>query len=143
MMATQRCPRCKSNRIRHGYRPTPFFRRLILRYNLLCNDCNWEFVGFAIPGTISSKVKRKKKTDQLVEAPKIETVSTLMTDLPNISEVLENSQLENTENLVETQLTGLENLNNDTIAEAQAVENSQPKKNRNAKVRKRVKVKFT
>jgi len=27
---------------------------------LLCNECNWEFVGFAIPGTVSAKGRRKK-----------------------------------------------------------------------------------
>ena len=60
-MATQNCPRCKSDRIRLGYRTTSLFQKLIFRYNLLCNDCNWEFIGFAVPGTVSVKVKRKQK----------------------------------------------------------------------------------
>jgi hypothetical protein len=28
---------------------------------LLCNNCNWEFTGFAVPGTVSSKSKPNKK----------------------------------------------------------------------------------
>jgi len=28
---------------------------------LLCDTCNWEFVGFAVPGTLSTKSKKKKK----------------------------------------------------------------------------------
>jgi hypothetical protein len=31
------------------------------RYNLLCNGCNWEFVGFALPGTVDSPTYRKRK----------------------------------------------------------------------------------
>ena len=63
-MATQNCPRCKSDRIRKGYRPTSFFQKLMFRYNLLCDNCNWEFIGFAIPGTVSSKSKRRKKSSE-------------------------------------------------------------------------------
>jgi hypothetical protein len=62
-MATQNCPRCKSGRIRHGYRPTSIFKKLVFRYNLLCDDCNWEFIGVAIPGTVSTKVKKRKALD--------------------------------------------------------------------------------
>jgi hypothetical protein len=28
---------------------------------LLCDTCNWQFVGFAVPGTLSSKSTKKKK----------------------------------------------------------------------------------
>ncbi len=66
-MSTQACPRCKSNRIRQGYRATPILRKLIFRYNLLCNDCNWEFIGYAIPGTVSSKVKRRPRSNRQSE----------------------------------------------------------------------------
>ena len=63
-MVSQRCPRCKSQRVRRGYRPTPIWSKFIFRYNLLCDNCNWEFVGVAVPGTVSSKpTKRKKKSD--------------------------------------------------------------------------------
>lgn len=60
-MISQRCPRCGSSRIRHGYRPTPIWSKILFRYNLLCDGCNWEFKGFAVPGTISSKSKKKNK----------------------------------------------------------------------------------
>lgn len=62
-MATQRCPKCKSTRVRQGYRPTPLFIKMIFRYNLLCDQCNWEFRGFAIPGTLSRKTKKKKNLE--------------------------------------------------------------------------------
>lgn len=65
-MATQRCPKCKSTRVRQGYRPTPFFIKMIFRYNLLCDQCNWEFRGFAIPGTLSRKTKKKKNLEDQV-----------------------------------------------------------------------------
>ncbi len=61
-MISQRCPKCLSDRVRHGYRPTPIWSKFLMRYNLLCDKCNWEFVGFAVPGTISYKpTKRSKK----------------------------------------------------------------------------------
>ncbi|MGI8789221.1 MAG: hypothetical protein ACR2HG_15890 [Pyrinomonadaceae bacterium] len=64
-MATQNCPRCSSNRVRRGYRPTPILSKIFFRYNLLCDNCNWEFKGFAIPGTVSTKpAKRRKKSEQ-------------------------------------------------------------------------------
>ena len=64
-MSTQNCPRCSSNRVRRGYRPTPLWSKLLFRYNLLCDNCNWEFKGFAIPGTVSNKPtsKKRKKED--------------------------------------------------------------------------------
>lgn len=57
-MISQRCPKCHSSRIRAGYRPTPLWSKLLFRYHLLCDGCNWEFSGFAVPGTVSSKTKR-------------------------------------------------------------------------------------
>jgi hypothetical protein len=60
-MISQRCPACDSSRIRRGYRPTRFWAKLIFRYNLLCDNCNWEFVGFALPGFISTKQTKSSK----------------------------------------------------------------------------------
>lgn len=60
-MISQRCPKCNSSRVRSGYRSTPLWSKVLFRYNLLCNNCNWEFVGFAVPGTVSSKPNRRKK----------------------------------------------------------------------------------
>ena len=60
-MISQRCPKCSSSRIRRGYRPTPIWSKLLFRYHLLCDGCNWEFVGFAVPGTVDTKPNRSKK----------------------------------------------------------------------------------
>lgn len=60
-MISQRCPKCNSSRIRSGYRSTPLWSMLLFRFNLLCDNCNWEFRGFAVPGTLSSKSKRSDK----------------------------------------------------------------------------------
>ena len=125
-MATQHCPRCKSNRIRHGYRPTPFFQRLIFRFNLLCNDCNWEFVGFAIPGTVSSKTKRKKKTEQFNEPPKFERNLKLVND--------------QSEKIDSAEIVQSENGEIGEIGVAQDLESSQTGEKTKSKVRKRVRV---
>lgn len=63
-MISQKCPKCRSKRIRRGYRPTPLWSKILCRYNLLCDSCNWEFTGFAVPGTVSAKPTKnpKKKT---------------------------------------------------------------------------------
>lgn len=70
-MATQKCPRCGSDRIRHAYRRTSIIKKITLRYNLLCDDCNWEFVGFAIPGMVPNKTKKRKNssTSELRDFP--------------------------------------------------------------------------
>jgi hypothetical protein len=59
-MISQRCPHCKSSRIRRGYEPTPFYLKLLCRYNLLCDNCNWLFRGFAVPGTVEFSSPRRK-----------------------------------------------------------------------------------
>ena len=66
-MISQKCPKCRSSRVRHGYTPTPIWSKFLFRYNLLCDACNWEFKGFAVPGTVSTKPKRKAKKN--VEKP--------------------------------------------------------------------------
>lgn len=71
-MVTQRCPRCASGRVRRGYRPTPIWSKILFRYILLCDNCNWEFTGFAIPGTVSTKPTKKKKTNTPEQAARIE-----------------------------------------------------------------------
>ena len=55
-----RCPKCKSSRIRRGYKPTPVLLRVFGIYNLLCDHCNLLFRGFAIPGTVPKHGSRKK-----------------------------------------------------------------------------------
>lgn len=60
-MISQKCPRCHSDRVRRGYRPTRIWSKIFFRYNLLCNACNWQFRGFAIPFTVTDKPNRKKR----------------------------------------------------------------------------------
>ena len=90
-MISQRCPKCHSNRIRRGYRPTPIWSKVLFRYNLLCDSCNWEFTGFAVPGTVSVKPNRKTKKRSTREEPEADTKF----DVEHISvkEELENSQM--------------------------------------------------
>jgi ribosomal protein L37AE/L43A len=59
-----RCPKCKSTRIRRGYRPTPLILRIFGIYNLLCDHCNLLFKGFAIPGTVPKHSKKKRQQMQ-------------------------------------------------------------------------------
>jgi len=61
-MISQRCPKCRSYRVRRGYRPTPLLFKLFFRYNLLCDSCNWEFNGFAVPGTVEMSKGRRSKS---------------------------------------------------------------------------------
>jgi hypothetical protein len=61
MGISQKCPKCRSSRIRKGYKPTPFLLRLVGLRHLLCNDCNLLFTGFSV-GTIGSGKKSRTKT---------------------------------------------------------------------------------
>ncbi len=78
-MISQRCPKCGSRRIRRGYRPTPLLIRLFGIYNLLCDNCNLLFTGFAIPGTVPShstrKTKQQSQTPTEDEAIKVKRAS--------------------------------------------------------------------
>lgn len=60
-MFSPKCPKCFSSQIRRGYRPTPIWSKIFGRYNLLCDNCNLEFWGFAIPGTVETGARRKRK----------------------------------------------------------------------------------
>jgi hypothetical protein len=60
-MISQRCPKCRSSRIRKGYKPTPLILRVVGIHYLLCNHCNLLFTGFAVPGTVSRTIKRGRK----------------------------------------------------------------------------------
>ena len=44
-----RCPRCESARVQLGYGDPPLHLRLLCIRELLCNNCNLEFRGFALP----------------------------------------------------------------------------------------------
>jgi hypothetical protein len=66
-MIGQRCPKCKSSRIRRGYKPTPLLFRIFGIYNLLCDHCNLLFTGFAVPGTLPRHGTSSKKKKQALE----------------------------------------------------------------------------
>jgi hypothetical protein len=57
-MISQRCPKCRSSRIRKGYKPTPLLFRLVGIHYLLCNHCNLLFTGFAVPGTVGRSSRK-------------------------------------------------------------------------------------
>ncbi len=63
-MISQRCPKCRSSRIRKGYKPTPLLYRVVGIHHLLCNHCNLLFTGFAVPWTLESP--KKKGRDQKI-----------------------------------------------------------------------------
>ena len=60
-MISQKCPECRSSRIRKGYKPTPLILRLVGIHYLLCNHCNLLFTGFAVPGTVSRPGKKGRQ----------------------------------------------------------------------------------
>lgn len=60
-MISQRCPKCRSSRVRRGYDQPPLLLRLIGIYNLLCDNCNLLFTGFAVPGTVTTRGSHRKK----------------------------------------------------------------------------------
>lgn len=95
-MATQKCPKCGSQNVRQGYRPTHILFKLAFRYNLLCNNCNLEFKGFAIPGTVSRKTKKKPKSD---ETSKMKATFEDFTS--NIKEIENSDTLGSTQNMSE------------------------------------------
>ena len=64
-MISQRCPKCRSSRIRKGYKPTPLILRVVGIYYLLCNHCNLLFTGFAVPGTVNRPGKKGPKKRRL------------------------------------------------------------------------------
>lgn len=70
-MFRQRCPRCKSSRIQYGYNDAPLRLRLVGVNELLCNNCNLEFRGFALPGTLKREASSRAETgDNRRRAPR-------------------------------------------------------------------------
>ena len=59
-MISQRCPKCRSSRIRKGYKPTPLILRMVGIHHLLCNHCNLLFTGFVVPGTMNRVSNRAR-----------------------------------------------------------------------------------
>ena len=61
-MISQKCPKCRSSRIRKGYKPTPLLLRLVGIHYLLCNHCNLLFTGFAVPGTVGRSSRKSGRS---------------------------------------------------------------------------------
>jgi len=57
----RRCPKCRSSRVRRGYRDTPLLLRAIGIYSLLCDNCNLLFKGLAVPGTVPARGSSRKR----------------------------------------------------------------------------------
>ncbi len=121
-MISQKCPKCLSNRVRRGYRSTPLWSKVLFRYNLLCDNCNWEFIGFAVPGTVSAKpTKSQKKTK--IDNKTIENI-----DKPTINNSISNLQKELAENLVATgNLAAFDNLASQSIKSPKTKKKVKPK----------------
>lgn len=60
-MIAQRCPKCRSRRVRRGYTDTPLLLRMIGVYSLLCDNCNLLFKGFAVPGTVPARGSHRRR----------------------------------------------------------------------------------
>lgn len=138
-MATQSCPRCKSDRIRSGYRPTSFFQKLMFRYNLLCDNCNWEFIGFAIPGTVSSKSKRRKKISEGHHGTPLKSE----TDSNGASENIVNGSLLNASELEASGEPDKESVDLDIQSKENDFIAAQNNKKRGNKIKKRARVKLS
>jgi hypothetical protein len=108
-MISQKCPKCLSDRVRRGYRPTPLWSKILFRYNLLCDNCNWEFVGFAVPGTVSAKPTKNPKKKQIVKSNDI-------LDEPSSKNSINSLEIEPPENLV-----GADNLPDKSVEPEQKV----------------------
>jgi hypothetical protein len=44
--------------------------KTFIPFQSACNNCNWEFRGFAVPGTVSSNPRRNKKKPSKFAASK-------------------------------------------------------------------------
>lgn len=57
-----RCPKCYAgSRVRRGYTETPLILRAIGIYRLLCDNCNLQFIGFAVPGTVPARGTHRRR----------------------------------------------------------------------------------
>jgi hypothetical protein len=56
-----RCPRCRSSRIAHGLNEESLLLRLLCVRELRCDNCNLEFKGFALPGTLKQTIPTKEE----------------------------------------------------------------------------------
>lgn len=120
-MISQKCPKCLSKRVRRGYRPTPLWSKVLFRYNLLCDNCNWEFAGFAVPGTVSAKPTKNPKKKTLNK-----TTEVLENNIPENS--ISNLQKEPVESLISADnLVPIENLAGQSVKSTKTKKKVKPK----------------
>ncbi len=64
------CPSCGSSRIRNGYKPAPFWLRVIGMRGLLCDNCNFPFRAFSpLPPKSRRPQHAQRKADVFNSAP--------------------------------------------------------------------------
>ncbi|MDQ4122673.1 MAG: hypothetical protein M3209_14640 [Acidobacteriota bacterium] len=134
-MIFSKCPRCASNRIRRGYRRTPIWWRAFGRYHLLCNACNWEFAGWAIPGTVEAAAQRRRKKraeEKQRQAP--ESFQESNEPVVSLEKAENNEKADNNIELAENNIESVED-------EIELAEDNHKNLTR-VKVRKRVRVKL-
>lgn len=105
-MISQNCPKCNSSRVRRGYRPTPIWSKILFRYNLLCDSCNWEFTGFAVPGTVTVKPNKTHKKKQKTHSESNNSAELKPTDSQNLADFSEKNE-DDSENISESAKIGL------------------------------------
>lgn len=67
------CPSCGSSRIRNGYKPAPFWLRVIGMRGLLCDNCNFPFRAFSpFPPKSRRPQHTQRKADVFNAAPVVD-----------------------------------------------------------------------
>jgi hypothetical protein len=60
-MFVQGCPRCRSKRVQLGFNDPPLILRMLGFNEILCNNCNLEFKGFALPGAVKRMASTREE----------------------------------------------------------------------------------
>lgn len=67
------CPSCGSSRVRNGYKPAPFWLRMIGMRGLLCDNCNFPFRAFSpLPPKSRRPQHAQRKADTFNAAPVVD-----------------------------------------------------------------------
>lgn len=107
---------------------------------MLCNACNWEFIGFAVPGTLSTKSKKRRKSSD-------KSGSHTFNDESETISIAETSKLGETSNSIETEETAPEDSNESDADESSTngevkAQNGNNKQIRRIKHKKRVRMRL-
>jgi hypothetical protein len=113
--------------------------KIAFTYNLLCDECNWEFLGFAIPGTVTKKTKKKKHLH--VDSPNNNAFDVVIE--PNIEDSLSFDAEDSEETKATDDTIAETNLESDLIDTLSAKSNNGKKTAKNKpKVKRKVRVKM-